>query len=283
MSAIDLEAVHTPHPGSSRDAVSKMNDAAQPQAVATSSPRMPQPVRIHQSNTPPGTAFGYHPTVIVGTGQIAPVQRLLPRDPNRAKATIVAVDQPVWLAISKEAAQAAVGVGAVSSSLVSLIGQNSATDPGAAGVICTCSGLVAGNEYTVQWSVSLEGTVTTGDANNMQLTGAGLSASPTAFYPGVVGTYQQQVITCTPSVASLQVKAIAAASGASAIYAAQIIATPVAATVTGVVSSPGCGYLPAGGSVDISHCEEVWVAPISSNIGRVSAFVSMVEVNSSHA
>jgi len=102
----------------------------------------------------------------------------------------------------------------------------SVTDPGAGATIATLSGLTPGTAYNLQWSVGLSGTVTTSDANNMELSGTGLSATDIAFYPGTDGNYPQLPVTIVPPAATVTVKAIAAASGASAVYGATMTATP---------------------------------------------------------
>jgi hypothetical protein len=238
-------------------------------------------VPVTQINTPPAARNGIHFTVVLSTA-VNNYQLLLGRDYDRVKTYITAVDYPVVIAQSQAQAQSASNAAQIlssTSSWQSIVGQNSSTDPGAGGIICTASGLTAGVEYGVQWTVTLEGTVTSGDANNMQLTGTGLNAAPTAYYPGAVGTYQQIPVTVTPAVASLQVKAIAAASGASAVYAAQIIATPISPTVTAgsVTAIPSGQIIPAGTTLPIEHCDEVWVAATSANLGRVAVEVCRTE------
>jgi hypothetical protein len=113
----------------------------------------------------------------------------------------------------------------------SLIGPaNTVTDPGAGATIATVSGLTPGIPYSLSWTVSLSGTVTSADADNMELTGTGLGATDVAIYPGTVGNYPQQTITVISPTASISVKAIAAASGASAVYGASLVATPLSGT-----------------------------------------------------
>jgi hypothetical protein len=109
----------------------------------------------------------------------------------------------------------------------SIVVQGSATDPGAGGTICSIGTLTPETIYAVQWSVTLSGTVTSADANNMQLTGLGFNAAPEAYYPGVVGTYPQIPLTAQSSGVTAAVKAIAAASGSTAVYSAQVILTPL--------------------------------------------------------
>src|SRR5215469_4075105 len=99
-------------------------------------------------------------------------------------------------------------------------------NPGAGATILNITGLSQLTTYNVQWNVTLSGTVTSGDSNNMQLSGLGLNNAPTAFYPGVVGTYPQPTIQVTPFLTTATVKSIAAASGAAAGYSAQTIFTP---------------------------------------------------------
>jgi hypothetical protein len=234
-------------------------------------------VPVTQINTPPAARNGIHYTVLTSTS-LNPVQLLVGRDYDRVKAYITAVDYPVVIAESREKAQAATNESQiVSSTMQSIVVQGQATDPGAGGTIVSTSALTAGTTYTVAWSVTLEGTVTTADANNMQIIALNLNAAPDAFYPGAVGTYPQTTVTATPTGNTATVKAIAAASGASAIYAAQVIFTPLAATAGALSAVPSGQIIPVGSTLPIEHCDEVWLAACSANTGRVSVEVCRTE------
>ena len=118
MSEIDLEAVHTPHPGSSRDAVSKMNDAAQPQAAPSGNggTRTPKPVKTTAVAAPKGI----YRTMAIAAGS---ERQLLPQDPERARAVMVATGN-VILCETQGLAQSVNNVGAATPAEV--IGANPA-------------------------------------------------------------------------------------------------------------------------------------------------------------
>ena len=123
--------------------------------------------------------------------------------------------------------------GSAAASLTSLESSGTATDPAAGGVIAQITAVPAGT-YAVQWTVSLQGTVTSGDANNMNLNN-GAAAVVTAVFPGTAGNYSQPPVTITVAAgATVSVKAIAAASGASAVYGATLTLTPVAVAADSV-------------------------------------------------
>jgi len=104
-------------------------------------------------------------------------------------------------------------------------------NPGATTTIASISAAAltavapAGSLWQVQWTPSLQGTVTGADANNMQLQ-SNLGTKQPGVFPGADGNYPQTGVTFTvPSGAGILVQSIAAASGVSAIYGAQITAT----------------------------------------------------------
>lgn len=116
-----------------------------------------------------------------------------------------------------------------------------ATNPGAAGVITSISGAALqaiaprGGLFAVSWLASLQGTIAAGDANNMQLTSPLGTAIQPGIFPGVAGNYTQAGRDfVVPAGQGINIQAIGAASGASAVYGGQITATYQAAgdTVT---------------------------------------------------
>lgn len=99
------------------------------------------------------------------------------------------------------------------------------TNPGAGATIATLGVLPAG-QYTAYWNVGLEGTVTAADADNMKVVLGAANLAHAAF-PGVVGEYPQAQFQFTADgVNSVTVVAVAAASGATAIYDAFISVVP---------------------------------------------------------
>jgi len=102
--------------------------------------------------------------------------------------------------------------------------EGSVTDPGAFGGIAFTSSLPAG-QYLVTGEVYLSGTVTAADGNNMEIAYGGASAILLA-YPGVANSpvqFSEQI--ALPAAHTIGIQTIAAASGASAVYNAQIQAT----------------------------------------------------------
>jgi len=120
--------------------------------------------------------------------------------------------------------------GPATPSLATVSGRNTVTNPGAAATILNAGALAAGVQYQVSWAVELEGTVTAADADNMRLTGPG-GLSLGAAYPGIVGLYEQNsTVVVGDGSTNLTIKSIAAASGAAAIYGAEISAVPLMPT-----------------------------------------------------
>ena len=140
---------------------------------------------------------------------------LVPRDPARTSVRLM-----------NESA----GAGATATS------ENTVTDPGAATIITSLSAAQMaaiappGTVWVVSWQVSLQGTVTAADANNMKLVCPLATTQEVGLFPGAAGNYPQLstsfVVLATQNIS---VTTIAAASGASAIYGAQITATPLLA------------------------------------------------------
>lgn len=114
-----------------------------------------------------------------------------------------------------------------------LRGTGVVTNPAANGTIAsinaaTLQGVAPqGTIFAVNWTVSLQGTVTAADANNMALESPANTIKELGIFPGVVGDYPQQGINITPGNFGIFVQAVGAASGVSAVYAAQLTATPL--------------------------------------------------------
>jgi hypothetical protein len=104
-------------------------------------------------------------------------------------------------------------------------GEGSVTDPGAAAVIAS-AGVLQPGIWDVAGEVYLSGTVTAADANNMAVAIAGTNTIDIA-YPGQAGVpaaFNGQIELSAAHTVS--VNAIAAASGAAAVYNASFTATP---------------------------------------------------------
>lgn len=102
--------------------------------------------------------------------------------------------------------------------------EGSATSPAALQTIATITGLPAGN-YTVNWTVSLAGTLAAADANNFELTDTNgvVSAS---INPAIAGEYPQVASEISiPANATVSIQAIAAGT-VGAIYSAQLAIEP---------------------------------------------------------
>ena len=242
-------------------------------------------VPVVQINTPPAARNGVHFTSLLSTAQ-NPVQLVLGRDYDRVKAYITPIDYPIVLAETNTKAQNAfnsVSVTTAGSTGASVQASGTATDPAAGANIASISAasLTAvapgGSLWTVNWQVGLQGTVTSGDANNMAIV-SNLSTKATAIYPGTDGNYPQLPVSfVVPSSAGINVQAVAAASGASAVYAAQIVATCAVAATASYAANPSGQYVPAGSTVIIDHCDEVWMAACAATIGRVAVEVCRTE------
>jgi hypothetical protein len=134
---------------------------------------------------------------------------------------------------------------------------NEVTDPGAFTAIAAISAAALaavappGTPVTVSWQVSLQGTVTAADGNNMRLV-TGSTVLEVAVYPGADGNYPQESVEFeTVAGQGVSVTSIAAASGASAIYGAQISVTPLTGAAASVritfdATLSGGALLPAG-------------------------------------
>jgi hypothetical protein len=86
----------------------------------------------------------------------------------------------------------------------------SAVSPGAFASVLTTT--VPGGSYLLQWSVSLSGTLSAGDANNMALYVNG-SFVAGAVYPAVAGTYPQTAVLISPDGAGNDLKILTSNAG----------------------------------------------------------------------
>ena len=107
------------------------------------------------------------------------------------------------------------------------------TNPGANTIIASISAasLLAaapiGTIWSVNWTAELQGTVTAADGNNMNLIMPIGTIRETGEFPGVAGVYPQLPVLLQPASGNnISVSNPNAASGAAAIYAAEITATP---------------------------------------------------------
>lgn len=103
--------------------------------------------------------------------------------------------------------------------------EGSVTSPAANQVIAQLTGLPAGT-YTVNWEVSLAGTLAAADANNFGLTN-GAETVTGSVNPAVAGSYPQvpsEIVVTAGSTVAIEA---GGAGTAGAIYSAQISLTPV--------------------------------------------------------
>lgn len=214
-------------------------------------------------------------TFSVSTANNNPIVELLGRDDNRRNAVIMTLDQPVVISFSQQAAEdprnhsaGTTAVGAASQASVE--GSGSITDPTFDFVIATSFSVPPGT-YQVTATVYLSGTVTAADANNMFLSGTG-TATPTIIYPGVVNTPVVYTATFTSTGAGgFGVKTINAASGASAIYNASIVVTPVNTAATGTTGSSANGFvLPVNVPLTLNTKSAIYCTATSATASRVS-------------
>jgi hypothetical protein len=108
----------------------------------------------------------------------------------------------------------------------SLDAEGTATGPAAGGTIASL--VLPAGTYQISWTVGYgSGVVAAAEQNNMQLTG--IATTLNAIIPAVANTVEpQQPVTFTTTGATIAVKAIAAGTS-TAVYEAQIVATPVQA------------------------------------------------------
>jgi hypothetical protein len=201
----------TPHPGSARDAVDKMNAAAEPKpAPAATSLHTAKPVKVEFTAAPDGVWR----TMVLQPGQ---TRQLMPQDPNRVRAVIVA---STGIA-SKTYASSGQSYGTV-------------TSPAATTSICTVASQPAGT-YQINWAVELTGTLSSSDVDNASLTNATTTLTIVeATMPGSAGLYPQQaVIQTVTETTSFRIRTDAAGTTDS-VYSAQLVVTPLYSTGTGV-------------------------------------------------
>ena len=117
-------------------------------------------------------------------------------------------------------------IGPTATTLGPSTNQGAVTDPGAGANIVSLGVLPAG-QYQAYVTVGLEGTVAAGDADNMKAVNGANTLEHFSF-PGVVGEYPQDTFQFTSDGATAtQIKAVAAASGAAAIYDATFSVIPI--------------------------------------------------------
>jgi hypothetical protein len=200
--------------------------------------------------TPQAAAFGAWTTYNLGGTEKA--QPIIPFDDKRARAliTVTGVANPIN--------QSDFG---------------SVTNPGAfANIAFGGTNLPAGT-YQITAVVYLSGTVTSADANNMQITGNGIAGGAVRLaYPGVANAPATVSATISTSGSGLiGVQSIGAASGPSAVYNATLLVTPVAAAPGAGVyvgtqaqcqaSPPVGGFLTDGTTVEIRNQQQLWMVP----------------------
>lgn len=107
---------------------------------------------------------------------------------------------------------------------LALSAEGSVTSPGATATIAATASAPAGT-YTINWSVSLAGTVAAGDANNFSLVDA-TGTVVASLNAGAVGNYPQPAVNVTTTaVGTFSVHATLAGT-VGAIYGAEIDAAP---------------------------------------------------------
>lgn len=107
-----------------------------------------------------------------------------------------------------------------------VIAYSTATNPGAGAAVVT-TGSVGGGKYTVVVTTNPTGTIAAGDLNNVQLQ-VGATVIGRLLMPATAGTVTASppiVVDVPQAGAAISVNAVGAASGASAVYGAQIVAT----------------------------------------------------------
>lgn len=229
--------------------------AFDPVEMALPEPLVAVPVR----DEPPAQAIPRCVTLSAAN----PVLPLLPQDPRRRRAVLLAVDNDVWVAGSLELAQNAQGAATGSAGFylprgvavavmakaafwcaltsttpptsggASTPAQGAQTNPGAFATIAATNSLPPGT-YRVTATVYLSGTVTTADANNMEFFGNGATTTVKIAYPGVANTpVTMTALITTTAAGAIGVQSIGAASGVSAVYNAAIVVDAVSVPAAG--------------------------------------------------
>jgi hypothetical protein len=211
-----------------------------------------------------------------------PVVQLLPRDYERLEARV--------LAYCPNATPN-------SGSTIGVLGK---VTPVAAFASVANLNVAVSGQYSITVIVYVDGTVVTADdEDNMELVVNGTTISLLA-YPGessgvnpplVSGPYIENV---TAGASVIQVKVAGTTPSGTAVYHAQIIATPVSGSLSpaGIVlaqskemaewaASAGTAYagpigsfLPLGVDRSMRHCDEIWAAALTTTPVLVSAIVS---------
>lgn len=219
---------------------------------------------------------GIHFTAEVSTGT-NPVIQLLPRDYDRLEARVLAVDQPIVLAQSREMAESAANqvAGTAAASVATQIAFGNPTNPAAGAAIASVGPLPAGN-YTVYATMMLGGSTGVGDNSNVQVQ-VNATVVGTIIYTNttaVVNPPSPPIVVTVPAGGTVSLNTIGA-SGATTIYRAQLVVTPLspAAAVAGPPAPVG-SYQPAGLDRTFRNCDEVWAAATSATPTRISVIVS---------
>lgn len=112
--------------------------------------------------------------------------------------------------------------------------------PAAGATVVTLSGLAGGN-YTLKWTVGLQGAAAAADADNFQILN-GVTVLEGSINPGAAGNYvQPDIVVTVPASGSITVKAIGAGT-AGVTYSASVSLIP-----TGIIDA--IGEITSGGDV----------------------------------
>jgi hypothetical protein len=264
----DVEEMFPPKPGGMIDrhrkaeAARKAAQAEQKDAAEDISNRAYKAVKTAVESPEAGAAR----TMVVSSA--TGVQQLLGADELRRRATVITLDQPIVLSPDLASASDSNNPIAGSSTTgASVTANGSVTDPGAFAAVAFTAPVPAGL-YEVTATVFLTGTVTSADANNMQVVVAGGTPAPLE-YPGTVNVpVTTTVFMRTATTQSFGVQVINAASGSSAVYNAIVSVTPVA-TSPSTVSASGF-VLPVNTPLVLESRHEWFVTPTSASPTRVS-------------
>lgn len=186
-----------------------------------------------------GVAF----TAITST-TVNPVFRLLGRDYDRVDAEIIAVDQPVIIAVTKENAQAGASVA------TPVAGSN--PTPSQPAVPATGVAQQNTNLYPVTVVISANGATIT----NVSVNGVTVGTA--------AGTYT------VPSAGAISI----AYSVATPTWIWSD-ANPVPAATVAIATGPYV-LIPAGTRLPVMNCSEIWCAATSTTLGRVSVLVNRI-------
>lgn len=217
-------------------------EAASPVDVIT-----PVPVHVgHPVKTWPQSAqFGIYFTFAIPPGS-ANATMILPEDPDRLRAVLQVNGSNVVLCNSQSAAQAVGNIAAAAVTPPSLMVANSVTGPLANGVIAQLTAVPAG-VYQISWTIGLGGTTAGADRNNFELLVNGV-VQLTSINASGTGT-QVTGPTITLALAANSTVSVTAigAGTATAIYSAQIVATPVSTGGLNLPATPA-GFVLAKGT-----------------------------------